>query len=125
MQAPGDRLTAMDATPDDELIQSISSDVMKCLDRAKFFEKLDDILCPKASAISHSSCDGTYKLSESILLSSGFERDDLADIFGVLHSKGACCDCEILFNVADVSRLKSEYWRCQASNREGRIRHTQ
>jgi hypothetical protein len=117
----------MEADPDNELIASISPDVMKCLVRSGFFEKLDDLLCPRDHSHQREGCRGDYKLSESVLLASEFERTDLDDIFGVLRSKGGCCDCEILYNVAESSRLKAEYWRSRAeglaARREFREQH--
>jgi Protein of unknown function (DUF2695) len=104
----------MESASDDELIRSIAPDVMACLSRSRFFEKLDDLLSPKDDLPLHHTCDGTYKLSESILLSSGFDRADLGDIFRVFASMGGGCDCEVLYNVAEVSRLKAAYWRKRA-----------
>jgi hypothetical protein len=74
----------MESASDDELIRSIAPDVMACLSRSRFFEKLDDLLSPKDDLPLHHTCDGTYKLSESILLSSGFDRADLAISFACL-----------------------------------------
>lgn len=88
---------------------------LKCLVRSGYFEKLDDLLSPEDDATPSQSCDGTYKLSESVLLACGFVRDDLDDIFAVLQSKGGCCDCEVLYNVAETSRLKAKYWRSRAA----------
>jgi hypothetical protein len=76
----------LESASDDELIRSIAPDVMACLSRSRFFEKLDDLLSPKDDLPLHHACDGTYKLSESILLSSGFDRADLGDIFRVFAS---------------------------------------
>jgi hypothetical protein len=112
----------MEPPSDDELISSIAPDVMKCLVRSDFFAKLDDLLSPRTIPI-RQTCDGTYKLSEMILLASGFERTDLADIFGVLHSRGGCCDCEVLYNVAESSRLKAKYWRKRAAEQSSQKRH--
>lgn len=108
---------------DDEFISSIASNVMQCLAESSYFEKLDDLLCPKDISGKSENCDGTYRLSESILQTSGFERDDLSDIFAVLQSKGACCDCEVLYNVADKSRLKAKYWMSRASGQPTDITH--
>ena len=108
-----------------ELIASITPDVMKCLVRSGFFEKLDDLICPKDELHPRRSCGGDYKLAESVLLTSGFERTELDEILGVLNSKGGCCDCEILYNVADSSRLKAEYWRGRATGLETPIKHLQ
>ena len=87
---------------------------MKSLVRSGFFESRDDFFCPKEDSQPRQTCRGDYKLSESLLLSLGFWQPDLGDIFGVLNSKGGCCDCEILYNVAESSRLKAEYWRRRA-----------
>jgi hypothetical protein len=113
----------METDADDELIASITPDVMKCLVRSGFFEKLDDLLCPKDDSHQCEACRGDYKLSESVLLASGFKRTDLDDIFRVLGSKGGCCDCEILYNVAESNRLKAKYWRSRAKGLENPKRH--
>jgi hypothetical protein len=113
----------MEADADNELIASITPDVMKCLVRSGFFEKLDDLLCPREDSHQREGCRGNYKLSESVLLASEFERTDMDDIFGVLRSQGGCCDCEILYNVAESSRLKAEYWRSRAERLENPIKH--
>ena len=113
----------MEAGPSDELINSITADVMRCLSRSNFFAKLDDLLCPKDDPHLRHGCAGDYKLSESILLASGFNQNDLDDICGVLRSKGGYCDCEILYNVAESNRLKAEYWQRRAAGLQNPIRH--
>jgi len=114
----------MDAEPDHDLIASITPDVMLCLHRARFFEKLDDLLCPKQGSNPPQKCSGDFKLSERLLRASDFSTDDLADIFGVLEAQGGCCDCEILYNVSESNRLKSAYWRNRARDSKRRKRHT-
>ena len=104
----------MEADADSEFIDSIAPDVMSCLVRSHFFEKLDDLLCPNDDSHKRNSCRGDYRLAEFVLLESGFNGTDVDDVYKVLRSKGACCDCEILYNVAKSSRLKSEYWRRSA-----------
>jgi hypothetical protein len=113
----------MHSSSDDELISSIAPDVMKCLGRCKFFEGLDDLLCPESGLTPVPSCDGTFQLSESIL-KAGFDQSELAEIFAVLQSKGGFCDCEILYNVAETSRLKANYWRSQAAGQAARTPHS-
>jgi hypothetical protein len=113
----------MEPASDDELISSIAPDVMKCLGRCGFFEKLDDLLSPEDNSTPSQSCDGKHGLSESILFASGFERDELDDILAVLQSKGGCCDCEVLYNVAETSRLEAQYWRRRAEGLQKPIRH--
>lgn len=95
---------------DSDHVSSITPDVMICLDRAGFFRKLDDILCPADGSPAGGSCAGDYTLSKSILQAAGFDPFDLSDIFGVLGALGGCCDCEILYIVAE-SRLKAKYRR--------------
>lgn len=113
----------MDAESDDDLIASIAPDVIRCLHRAGFFAKLDDVLCPTDDKKSPLACDGTYKISVPILLACDFDQADVAEIFCVLKSKGGCCDCEILYNVADVGRLKARYWRNRAGELEAQTWH--
>ena len=113
----------MEAGPEDDLITSITPDVMKCLDRSRFFSTLDDLLCPNEASLARKVCGEDYKLSESVLRTAGFDSEEMADIFDVLRSKGGCCDCEILYNVAESSRLKSQYWNRQADGFEARTTH--
>ena len=109
-------VTRMDDT-DSDLIAAITSDVMVSLRHSRFFEKLDDLLSPTdSSGSSAAQCSGEYKLSESILSAAGYDSKDVADIFNVLRSRGGCCDCEILYNVAETSRLKAKYWQSRAHN---------
>jgi Protein of unknown function (DUF2695) len=101
----------MEERPDPEFVASITPDVMRCLDNSSFFQKLDDLLCPKDGSQIQPSCSGDYKLSESILRASGFEESDFGDVFDVLRAKGGFCDCEILYNASESNRLKSKYWQ--------------
>jgi hypothetical protein len=105
----------MEPDSDDELISSIAPDVMTCIGRSSYFEKLDELLCPQDNSTVPEKCDGSFRLSETILLASGFERDALDDIIAVLQSKGGFCDCEVLYNVAETSRLKANYWRSRVA----------
>ena len=113
----------MTADPDSDSISSIAPDVMKCLRRVQFFERLDDLLCPKGDSGQYENCAGDYKISRRILESAGFDSDDLEDMFAVLRAQGACCDCEVLYNVAESSRLKAEYWKRQAHDAEAKPKH--
>jgi hypothetical protein len=102
---------------DQELINEIALDVLAVLARERFFEALDDRMCPADHAQSRVLCAGTFAISTAILLKSGFDQEAIADILSVLASRGGCCDCEILFNVAEESRLRSEYWQAQLTHR--------
>jgi len=109
---------------DQKFLESIAPDVIKCLNRIGFFEKLDDRLCPSTAESTAEKCNGDFRISESILLSNKFPEQDLSDVFGALHSRGACCDCEVLYNVADSNRLKAIYWRARASGATPDISHS-
>ena len=98
----------------EELIRDITPDVMTCLERVCFFDKLDDLLCPVDPSALPAQCRCDYALSQSILRDCGFRASDLDDIFDVLKSQGGFCDCEILYNAVETSRLKAQYWRSQA-----------
>jgi hypothetical protein len=97
--------------PDEELIASISPDVMKCVNGARIFEALDDTMCPVDPSAPRAECWGDYRVAKPILLSRGFKADELFDVFHVLMAKGGYCDCEILYQVAPGSRLAREYWQ--------------
>jgi len=114
----------MESDSEDELISPIAPDVMTCLGRCGYFEKLDELLSPEDNSASVEKCDGSFRLSETILIAAGFDRAELEDIFAVLHSRGGCCDCEVLYNVAEKSRLKATYWRGRAREQFARTPHT-
>jgi hypothetical protein len=103
-------VTGMDDSRDSDLISSITPDVMASLHQSHFFEKLDDLLSPMDGEAAQ-ECGGDYKLSESILRSAGHDSEAVMDAFAVFRSQGGCCDCEILYNVAETSRLKAKYWQ--------------
>jgi len=116
-------VSPMDDGIDSDLILSITPDLMACLRRSHFFERLDGLLCPERGLQAREVCGGNYKLSKSILEVAGFDSADLEDVFNVLRSQGACCDCEVLYNVAESSRLKAEYWKRQAHGTEAKPKH--
>lgn len=108
---------------DDELIISITPDVMKCLAACEFFEELDNRLCPVDVSKARELCRGDYAVSISILRARGFDEAAIADIFGVLRAQGGFCDCEVLYNVIETNRLKAEYWRARAAGLEPLTNH--
>ena len=115
--APGERPEDLEY-PDAELIADITPDVMRCLIGAKFFERLDDVLCPADGSHSRQPCHGDYRHARAALLARGFREDESFDVFHVLMTRGGYCDCEILLNAAEGSRLKAEYWRARAEGLE-------
>jgi hypothetical protein len=111
------------ADADSDLISSITPDVMTCLRHSQFFERLDDLLRPKASASKQAFCAGDYRIATMVLEDAGFDTTELEDIFNVLKSQGGCCDCEILYNVAESSRLKAQYWKSRVHGADASPKH--
>jgi Protein of unknown function (DUF2695) len=115
--APGERPEDLEY-PDSELISDITADVTRCLYGAGIFEALDDVLCPADGSLARRQCHGDYRHARVVLLARGFREDELFDVFHVLMARGGYCDCEILYNAAEGSRLKAEHWRARAEQIE-------
>ncbi|MFL5493405.1 MAG: DUF2695 domain-containing protein [Gemmatimonadales bacterium] len=115
--APGERPEDLEY-PDAELITDITSDVMRSLSGAGIFDALDDVLCPADRSDPRRQCYGDYRHARAVLLARGFRDDELFDVFHVLMARGGYCDCEILYNVVEGSRLKTEYWQARAEEIE-------
>lgn len=64
----------------------MAEDVLGVLNHQRFFPFLDDQLCPEA------------------------------DPLALLAERGACCDCEILYSVADDIRLRARCWRAKVGH---------
>jgi hypothetical protein len=103
---------------DEELIDEITPDVMKCLVGSQFFELLDDAMCPENPEAERAQCWGDFRNSRPILLKRGFKEDELFDVFHVLMRQGGFCDCEVLYNVVERSRFKAEYWIARSEGRD-------
>jgi hypothetical protein len=114
--APGEKPEDL-RYPDEEVIDEITPDVMKCLNGARFFELLDDVMCPQQPVRQRAQCWGDNRNSRPILLNQGFKEDEFFDVFHVLMRQGGFCDCEILYNAAAQSRLKAEYWIARSEGR--------
>jgi hypothetical protein len=92
-------------------INDIAPDVLEVLRRQHFFERLDDRYCPQDESNIPAKCGHSFAISIEILRSFEMDSEDVADVLAVLQSKGGCCDCEVLYNVAASSRLKAKYWK--------------
>jgi hypothetical protein len=66
--------------PEDEFVNAIASDVLKVLAEQRFFENLDDQMCPKDSDSPRLSCTGGFEISANILANAAFESGDISDI---------------------------------------------
>ncbi len=115
--APGERPEDLQY-PDAELIADIDPDVMRVLMGARVFEALDNVLCPADASRPRQQCHGDFRHAREVLLGRGFREKELFDVFHVLMARGGYCDCEILYNAVEDSRLKAEYWRARAEQIE-------
>jgi hypothetical protein len=101
---------------DDDTIADITPDVLASLLSAGFFSVLDDLFSPVDGSAGQ-ACHGDFRNSKSLLPELGFSESDFCDIFDVLMGQGGFCDCEILYNAAESSRLKARYWKARASGK--------
>jgi len=103
-----------DSYDHDEFVSGISPDVLGLLRADRFFELLDDRFSPTDSSQEPVKCGHSFDVTRVILAGLAMDEEDINDVIDVLHSQGACCDCEVLYNVAEESRLKSNYWKARA-----------
>jgi Protein of unknown function (DUF2695) len=97
--------------PDEELIAAIAPDVLRSLRERGFFAALDELFLSVDSNSLPQICAGDFRQAKQALQTCGFEESDWSDVFHVLMEQGAFCDCEILYNAAEESRLKAQHWR--------------
>ena len=101
--------------PDEEVIESIALDVIGLLEKSGFFAALDDIMAPECGNKEGEPCHGDFRITKRVLAAKGFreqgEVDEVFDVCHVLMSKGAFCDCEVLYNAHEGSRMAARYWK--------------
>jgi len=107
---------------DREFVSEIAADVMVVLGKRRFFDLLDSRMCPADNRHKREYCQHTYDISKAVLTDCDFEQEEITEILEVLAFQGACCDCEVLFNVAEESCLRSEYWKSRGIEHEA-LRH--
>ena len=109
------RPLAMDSSDyrTDEYVRDIAEDVLGVLRAERFFERLDDLFCPEESDQVRARCGYSFANSTGILREVGMDADDIDDVLAVLRLKGGGCDCEVLYNVAQKSRLKAKHWKAR------------
>jgi hypothetical protein len=97
---------------------------MGVLHRLSFFQKLDDNFCPIENPKKRVDCHaGSFEVSARILRDLGMDSEDIEDVIAVLHSKRASCNCEVLYNVVEESRLKARYCKARYAEIVGEERH--
>lgn len=115
---PDERPEMVEDDPDEELIASITPDVIRALKEKGFFAALDEMFCHNGAA-EPQTCLGDFRYAKQALRLCGLEESDWSDVFHVLMGQGAFCDCEILYNAATESRLKTQYWQRRSHQKRG------
>jgi len=98
----------------DEFIESIAGDVMGCLTRDRFFERLEKIVWPEGPD-GQKVCDHSFAKTLELTAAHGHPSEDQEEIIGVLQSRGGFCDCEVILNAAPTSQARDRYWRKRAA----------
>ncbi len=92
----------------------IPAAVRELLVKKNFFERLDDRLCPKDSSQSRTWCQGGFELAARILSEAGMKEEGIQQVLQAFVASGSECDCGVLYNSPQQSRLKTEYWLARA-----------
>jgi Protein of unknown function (DUF2695) len=100
---------------DAEFAHSIREAVLGVLQKDRFFELLDNRFCPVEPQEQPTQCGHSYANTIEILNALGMGPEEVEDVIAVMRFSGGCCDCEILLNVAEESRLKSKYWKARSN----------
>src|SRR5215471_20472448 len=111
---PEQRPEDVEEDPDQDYIESITPDVLRSLQERGFFARLDDVFCPMNAMTPPEQCAGDFRHAKRTLQHCGFDESNWFDVFHVLMGQGAFCDCEILYNAAAESRLRSQHWQRRA-----------
>jgi hypothetical protein len=120
--APGEDPSDLES-PDEALIKDITPSVMKCVNASGLLEALDDAFCPRLPFKSRTRCHGDFRTTKALLPKHRFTPGEFSDVLHVFMLQGGYCDCEILYNVYERSRLRSEYWKARADGHTPRDPH--
>src|SRR4051812_31178980 len=104
---------------DNQFAESIAASVLPLLERDRFFERLDERFSPRDPAKTAERCDQSFRITTEILREIGMDSEAIQDVIAVLCARGACCDCEVLYSLAEQSRLKSAYWKTRYHQLQG------
>jgi hypothetical protein len=95
-------------------VADIAPYVLAVLEAQNFFALLDDDFLP-AHVTAPLPCDHTFRRTDRILRQLGMNSEDVEEVTLVMIAGGACCDCEVLYNVAQESRVKAMYWKARGA----------
>ncbi len=115
--APGESQEDLEH-PDERVVGEIAPNILRVLEGVGFFSELDEMLFPEDLSKPGRLCHGNFENAKKILNAKGFGPDEHFDVFHVLMARGGYCDCEILYNAVESSRLKANYWKAKAEGRE-------
>jgi hypothetical protein len=90
--------------PDDDKVEAMVDHVLENLNKAGFFELMDDVFSPIDPDTEPAECYGDFRHMQRILAEVEFTERERFDAAHVLMHQGAYCDCEVLFNLAPKSR---------------------
>jgi hypothetical protein len=91
--------------------EPIGPDVLGALKKFRFFERLDDRLCPADPEAPRIACGHSFAGSIRILRDLAIDLNDVQRIIMFFRAQGARCDCEVLTRIAEESRFRA---RCEA-----------
>jgi hypothetical protein len=87
--------------------EPIGPDVLGALKKLRFFERLDDRLCPADAATARVQCGHSFANSIRILRNLAIDLNDVQVIILFFRAQGVRCDCGVLTKVADESRFRA------------------
>jgi hypothetical protein len=104
-----------------ETIGSIAPFVLGCLEQRSFFSELEKRVWPEGPD-GRRDCDHSLDHTLSILRTYDWQEEDCTEVLLVMQSRGGCCDCEIMLNVAPDCQARERHWKRKAARLEKKNR---
>ncbi|HEY2857192.1 MAG TPA: hypothetical protein VGJ21_02120 [Terracidiphilus sp.] len=82
--------------------------------RSRFFELLDDRLCPADEGKARAECAHSFANSIKVLRELAIDLNDVQRVLMYFRERGARCDCDVLMKVAEKNRFRT---RCLEQGR--------
>lgn len=87
--------------------EPIGEDIVGALKKIRFFERLDEQLCPVEAAAPRGECGHSFAHSIRILRNLAIDLNDIQKIILFFRAQGVRCDCGVLTKVAEESRFRT------------------